>query len=152
MDHRDPSPALTQVNARRRPGRHIGTTFRREPRFMHELAVSQALLTQVDRVARQHGGAPVRRVVLRWGPLSGVEPELLRRAYEVARAGGIASEATLEIERMPVRVECRDCGVDREVPAQRLVCPVCGSWRTRVVSGTELLLQRVELDAPAAAA
>jgi len=119
---------------------------------MHELSVCQALLTEVSRLSRDHGDATVRRIVLRCGPLSGVEPELLRRAFEVARAGGIASAATLEIEATPVRVECRDCDTQGDVPPNKLVCPACGSWRTRVVAGEDLLLQRLEFSAPATAA
>ena len=120
---------------------------------MHELSVCQALLMQVGRLSRDHPEAPVRRIVLRWGPLSGVEPELLRRAFEVARAGGVAAGATLDIETHPVRVECRDCDAQGETPPNKLLCPACGSWRTRVIAGEELLLQRVDFEAaPAAAA
>lgn len=112
---------------------------------MHELAVCQALLTEVERVARDTGAAEVRRVVLRVGPLSGIEPALLRRAFEVARAGGIAATAELSFEAAPVRVRCRECSAEGEVPPNRLLCPSCGSWHTELRAGDELLLQRLEL-------
>lgn len=119
---------------------------------MHELAVCQALLTEVERSARQAGAATVRRVVVRVGPLSGVEPELLARAFEVARAGSIAATAELALQRAPARVRCRDCGSEHEVPPNRLLCGACGSWRTDLRAGDELVLQRVEFAAAAAAA
>ena len=118
---------------------------------MHELAVCQALLTEVGRVARDAGAGPVQRVVLRVGPLSGIEPELLSRAFEVARAG-IADRAELCIELSPVRVRCHDCGAEREVPPNRLTCRDCGSRHTELRAGDELILQRVEFAAAAAAA
>ena len=118
---------------------------------MHELAVCQALLTQVQRVAAEHGAGAVRRIVLKLGPLSGVEPQLLRRAFDVARLGGIAAEAELSIEPIGVRVRCLECGAETDATANRLLCAQCGAWHTQLLSGEELVLQRVEL-APAAAA
>ena len=40
----------------------------------------------------------IERIVLEVGPLSGVEPALLARAFEVARAGSCAAGAALSIE------------------------------------------------------
>ena len=65
---------------------------------MHELAVCQSLLEEVKRVARENGAASVTRIVLKVGPLSGVEADLLRNAYPLAAAGTIAEDAELEIE------------------------------------------------------
>lgn len=119
---------------------------------MHELAVCQALLTEVERAARAAGAVAVRRVVVRVGPLSGVEPALLARAFEVARAGGIAEAAGLDIEAAPVRVRCHDCDTEHEVPPNRLLCGACGSWRTELRAGDELVLRRLEFTAAPAAA
>ena len=118
---------------------------------MHELAVCQALLTQVQRVADEHGARSVRRVVVKVGPLSGVEPQLLRHAFDVARLGGIAAEAELSIEPTGVRVRCLECHAETDATASRLLCGRCGAWHTQLLSGEELVLQRVEL-APAEAA
>jgi hydrogenase nickel incorporation protein HypA/HybF len=113
---------------------------------VHELAVCQGLLREVDRVAAEHGAASVERIVLQVGGLSGVEPPLLQRAFEVARAGTIAALAELEIRAGPVVVECRQCGTRGEVPVNRLLCPACRDWRVRVVEGEELLLLNVEIE------
>ncbi len=119
---------------------------------MHELAVCQALLTEVQRVAREARAGAVRRVVLRVGPLSGVEPQLLARAFDIARAGGNAAQAELHIEPAAVRVRCLECDAEQDATARRLVCGRCGSFRTRLLAGDELILQRVEFAAAAAAA
>ena len=112
---------------------------------MHELAVCQALLEQVQQLTLKCQAERVTRVVIRVGPLSGVEPQLLVRAFEVARAGGVAATAELCIEPAPVRIRCLACDAESEVPPNRLVCAGCGHWRTRVVSGDELRLDRLEL-------
>ena len=112
---------------------------------MHELAICQALLDEVGRVARERRAERVAAVRVRCGALAGVEPGLLERAYEVARAGTLAEDAILTIEESPVRVYCPRCGSESEAAPQRLLCGSCGDWRTEVVSGDELLLMSVEL-------
>lgn len=118
---------------------------------MHELALCQALLSEVERLSRDQRGATLRRIVVKMGPLAGVEPALLRSAFEFARAGGAADAAELAIEPSPVRVQCLQCSAESDVAPNRLVCAVCGSYRTRLLCGDELTLQRLEFQAAAAA-
>jgi hydrogenase nickel incorporation protein HypA/HybF len=112
---------------------------------MHELSVCQALLDQVEALARTHHASRVERIVLQVGPLSGVEGELLRTAYPIAAAGTVAEDAELVLEAVPVRVRCRTCGHESDAAPNRLVCGQCGDYRTDLASGDELLLARVEL-------
>lgn len=115
---------------------------------MHELSICLSLLDQVKRLARDHGAERVERIVLRIGPLSGVEAPLLRHAYPLAAAGTIAADAELEFEPAPVRVHCIDCGDETEAAANRLLCTSCGSHHTRLTSGDEMLLASLEMSVP----
>ena len=117
---------------------------------MHELSVCQGLMTQLEALVAQHQARAVVRVVLRIGPLSGIELPLLQNAFPIAAAGSAAAGAQLVAEPLPVRVACRACGAESEVPANRLLCGACGDWQTRVISGDEMLLASVELDIPEA--
>jgi len=120
---------------------------------MHELSVCQALVRQLRDIAREQHAARITRVVVQIGPLSGVEPELLRHAYPVASAGSPAADAALILEALPIRIHCESCGADSDAAANRLLCGACGDYRTRLISGDELLLASVELEAePASAA
>ena len=112
---------------------------------MHELSLCQGLLRQVEKVAAENRAAAVERILLRVGGLSGVEPPLLERAFEIAREGTIAAGAELEIEHGPVVVKCRQCGGSGQVPVNRLLCPNCGDWRVLVTQGEELLLLSMEI-------
>ena len=62
---------------------------------MHELAICQALIEQVEAVAREQDAVQVVQVRIGIGPLSGVEPQLLEQAFQLARAGSIATTASL---------------------------------------------------------
>ncbi len=113
---------------------------------MHELAVCQGLLNQVEAIARCKGAERVVSLTVRIGPLAGVEPALLQDAFALATAGTPAAAAVLSIERTAVQVQCRECG-EKTLPRTTncLVCQSCGSWRTRVLEGEEMYLTRVEL-------
>jgi hydrogenase nickel incorporation protein HypA/HybF len=113
---------------------------------MHELAVCQALIQQVDAIARERHAQRVISIVVRIGPLAGVEPGLLRSAYSIASAGTLAEDANLVLEQSSVRVRCLECGGESEVLSNRLLCGFCGQWRTEVLTGEELLLASVELE------
>jgi hydrogenase nickel incorporation protein HypA/HybF len=113
---------------------------------MHELSVCNALVTQVELIAAQNGAGRVARIELEVGPLSGVEPDLLRRAYPLAIAGTVAAEAELIIDIPDVVVRCTDCETESSVPPNRLLCGRCGDFRTQIISGEELILKRLELE------
>ena len=112
---------------------------------MHELAICQALISQVEEVVRERS-ARVKRVLVGIGPLSGVEPRLLEDAYPLASAGTCADGSQLATELINVRVRCRACSVESDAAANRLLCGACGDWRTDLLSGDELMLLRVELE------
>lgn len=113
---------------------------------MHELSVCLSLMQQVENIAREHNAIRVTRIVLDVGPLSGVESELLRNAYPIAAAGTAAETAELVIETADVVVRCSQCDGESTVPPNKLLCGACGGFKTRVISGDELTLLRVELD------
>jgi hydrogenase nickel incorporation protein HypA/HybF len=112
---------------------------------VHELSVCQALIGQVEGIAREHRATGVTLIRLQIGPLAGVEPQLLEQAYPLASAGTTAAGAQLVIERLPIKVRCRQCGAETPAEANRLLCGSCGDWHTTVISGDEMILTSVEL-------
>ncbi len=115
---------------------------------MHELAICQSLIDQVEVIALERNAVCVTSIVVAMGPLSGVEAQLLKNAYPVASAGTVAEHAELIIETLPVRVKCSLCGSESDALPNKLICKQCGDWRTTLVSGDELMLMSVELERP----
>ena len=112
---------------------------------MHELSVCLSLLGQLESIARENNAEAITRVELELGPLCGVEAELLRNAYPIAVAGTLAEDADLVIDEGELIVECSTCGARSHAVPNRLVCGSCNDFRTKVVSGADMLLRRVEL-------
>lgn len=113
---------------------------------MHELAVCQDIIAQVEQIAAQHKAVAVHQIQLDIGPLSGVEAPLLEAAFPIASAGSVAQNAELKIEISPIVVSCRSCKQKTTASANDLTCKKCGNWQTDLVSGDEMILKRVELD------
>jgi hydrogenase nickel incorporation protein HypA/HybF len=111
---------------------------------MHELSICQELVGRVARLAAQHASV-VTRVYIGVGPLAGVEAEMLRHAYPLACVGTTVEGSDLAIEEIPLRVRCDACGEETSATLPRLVCATCGSARTSLASGDELMLMRVEM-------
>lgn len=105
-----------------------------------------SLLEQVQAIAAERNASQVTRIELKVGPLSGVESELLRSAWPMASAGTIAVDAEFIIDEADIVVRCSACNAETPARANRLVCGDCGDFRTTVVSGEEMILQRVELE------
>jgi len=113
---------------------------------MHELAICQSLISQVEDIASEHQAKKVISILVQIGPLSGAEAPLIKSAYPIAAAGTVAEQAILEIETMPIRVQCNNCHEETIAKVNRLICGKCGDFHTKLISGDEMLLASLELD------
>ena len=114
---------------------------------MHELSVCWALISEVERLAQEAGEDSIVHIAIRVGELSGTDPSLLLRAFEVARLGTKAVHAYLTIERCDPRVKCTECGLENVTRPNRLLCAFCGSFRVKGIGGDELSIAAVEFAA-----
>lgn len=113
---------------------------------MHELAICQSLMEQVESIAHERDAKRVTSITIGMGPLSGVEFQLLKNAYPIASAGTVAADAELVIEHLPIRVRCNQCGSESDALPNKLTCKQCGDWRTTLISGDEMMLMSLELE------
>lgn len=68
---------------------------------MHEYSIVGALIEQCEEQAIANDANKVTRVAIKVGILSGVEPALLRTAFETFKLEGICHDAVLEITEQP---------------------------------------------------
>jgi len=113
---------------------------------MHEYSLVQALLKRIEAEARAHGARAVHRVVVRIGPLAGVERDLFTTAFDVCREGTLCGAAELAIDGEDVEWRCESCGA--AIPqGSVLACPSC-NLPARLAGGDALILERIELEVP----
>ncbi len=99
-------------------------------------------------------GARVAAVSIRVGAMSGVIPEALGFAWDVATQGSPLAGAALRIDHIPAAVHCPSCEREIEIAGYKMRCPVCDTPTPRIVRGRELDILSLELhdDTPAQAA
>ena len=122
---------------------------------MHEVSLVQSLLEQVDRIVTEQGGRAAVEVRVEIGPLSGVEPLLVkaafdqltgRRSHETSVRALTSLATTLIIDEVPLTARCGSCHTEFIVERFRFVCPHCGLRETNVVRGDAFRLMSVTVD------
>ena len=112
---------------------------------MHELSIAVRVVETLTEDLADHAG-DVTSVRLRVGALSGVVPDALRFAWDVACRDTRLDGSTLEIDEVVTRIWCDACGREQTVPGVfRMSCPICGEPASSVVAGRELEILSVEM-------
>jgi len=111
---------------------------------VHEYSIIAALVDKVEAIARERKAVAVRRLLVRIGELSGVEPELLATAYTTFRVQTICEDAEMTILPVAARWMCSGCrrGIQR---GEILRCAACGA-PGKLAEGDEIILERVEME------
>ena len=111
---------------------------------MHEVAIVNDLFRIILDVAEKEQLNRVDKVHFQVGRMMQVVPELFRFAFDSAKERTIASGAELEIEFLPVRMECRHCGHAFNVEDQTFACPKCRGVDLKLLQGKELFIKSIE--------
>ena len=114
---------------------------------MHELAITQGILSVVLEAAEQHNSRRVKRIDLVIGDLSGYVDDSVQFYFDILSRDTPAAGAKLQFRRQPAMAECLDCGHRFRAAAPLLpVCPVCEGYRLQVTGGKEFYVESIEVD------
>lgn len=113
---------------------------------MHELSIIASLFEILEERASEQKAKGITSVKLQVGALSGVVPELLKSSFDIYKKDTIADGADLEIRNVPLRIQCEECGAEEDHDDYQLMCSKCGSSRIKMISGTDLILEKMELE------
>lgn len=113
---------------------------------MHELSVVESILEITLRHAASAGAGRVTDLHLVIGDLSSVIDDSLRFYWDLISKGTAAEGASLHFKRVPIGVECLDCGTRYEAHKGDLSCVGCRGERIRIVAGREFFLEAIEVD------
>ncbi len=114
---------------------------------MHEYSLIMSLLSRVEEEARRHGALQVHALAIRVGDLSGVDPDLLTGAYEIARDGTPCAGAELRITRVPAHWSCPRCR-RTFAPGEVLRCADCAASAVLSDGADALTLDSIEMEVP----
>ena len=113
---------------------------------MHELSIVASLFEIMEKKAQEKGSKKIITVKLQVGKLSGVVPEFLMTAFDMYKKDTIAKDATLEILEVPFKIQCKTCNKTIAKDDFLFICPDCGSQDLKTLAGTELIIEKMELE------
>lgn len=113
---------------------------------MHEYSIVASLVDRVGREVDARPGAVARKLHVRIGELAGVDPDLLRTAFDTFRVRSACAEAELELIHVPAAWRCTHCELPIAAGAV-LRCPRCDR-PARLASGDDIILERIEMEVP----
>ena len=85
----------------------------------------------------------IARMVLEIGQFSGVEPQLLRMAFEVIVSGTVLEKAEIEILTPPLLLYCRACETEYLAELDDLRCQACLGGEFDVLQGREMRVKSI---------
>ncbi len=113
---------------------------------MHELSIAESVLDIVRQYVPGEKAGAVKSVKMKVGTLAGVVTDSLEFCFNAIIQGTPLQGAALEIERIPLVLECHNCGLSSEHDVGSFLCPGCGSGSVAVKSGQELQVTEIELE------
>ena len=114
---------------------------------MHEASIAQHIVDSLsERIESGAVDGIVRRIFLRVGRMTAVVPSNLIFMFEVIAKDTPLDGAILEIEEVPVRCRCGDCGVESGIDGPFFECPACSSGSVEILSGRELVIESLEVE------
>ena len=113
---------------------------------MHELSIVLSIIDEIGEQSEARDLHGVEVVHLKVGVFSGVDPNALLFAWELACEGTPFAQSRLDIETVPLVIHCTVCGQDRTPPSlYQLCCPQCETPSHTVVTGRELEVVSLEV-------
>jgi len=113
---------------------------------MHEYSIVQALLNQIEDVAKENEATKVTKIVTKIGVMSGVEPHLLEIAFNTFKEGTICDSADFVMNIQPLTIRCKSCNTTTELKEAHYCCSECESLEVEVIDGEEMFLMSLEME------
>ncbi len=113
---------------------------------MHEYSIIQALINQVENIAKENGAKEVKKIIIKIGVMSGVEVELLKIAYDTFKEiSPFTKSSKLIINLQKVKIKCLECNSENELKKSEYLCPKCKSDKLDIIDGEDMYLESLEM-------
>ncbi|WP_040211290.1 hydrogenase maturation nickel metallochaperone HypA [Clostridium polynesiense] len=113
---------------------------------MHELSVTENIIKICTEEAVKHKVTAVKCINLQIGELSGLIPKCIQYYFDIASKGTPIEGALLNVEKIPVEINCVCCGYEGRLIKDKYNCPQCGSYDVKIIRGREFLIKSMEVD------
>ncbi len=113
---------------------------------MHEYSIVGSLIDACEENAKANVATKVTKVVVKIGVMSGVEPELLKTAFDTFKEQTICDGAEFIMNIQPVVIKCNSCLNESILKKLEYSCPICKSIELDITDGEDMYLMQLELE------
>ena len=113
---------------------------------MHEWTICKAIIKQLEQQATNKHFTQVKKIILKLGELSCIDPNVLSFNFSLASQQTVAEQAVLEFVTVASLAKCLACLQTYSANTIHTVCPMCGSVETQLIQGQELIIQSIEVE------
>lgn len=114
---------------------------------MHEYSLALNLIETVEGEGIKRNAKKIERILLKVGKFSGVEPLLLSHSFEILKKENERlKNAILEIEVENPEIKCKNCGKIFESEDFPFICPECGNPFTEMMKGSDIIIEKIEME------
>ncbi len=113
---------------------------------MHELSLCQDLLDIIIKKGEDYKAKKITLIKLKFGAMTMVDETSLRFYFQELSKNTIAENGTVIFERTEITIRCKNC---REVSILKdifIICPLCSSMDTELLSGNEMIIENIEVE------
>jgi hydrogenase nickel incorporation protein HypA/HybF len=111
---------------------------------MHELRIAEDLSAIVFEAANNENLSRVTQVNIIFGQLIQIVPDIFESAFTEIVRNSIAEGSELDIEILPVRMKCMNCGNEFLVRDNTFACNICSNTDLGIIQGKELYIKSIE--------
>ncbi|MGD0755311.1 MAG: hydrogenase maturation nickel metallochaperone HypA [Bacteroidales bacterium] len=111
---------------------------------MHEIGIAEDLSLIVLDTAKKENLSKVTKVNISFGQLVQIVPDIFEFVFRETVRNSVAQDAEIDIEIIPVKVKCKNCGNDFQVTDYLFACNVCYSTDIKIIQGKELFITSIE--------
>ncbi len=113
---------------------------------MHELPVTQGMLSIALEHAQKAGAQKITAINLTIGEMSGIVDDSVQFYFDFLSKDTLAQGASLHFQRVPARFHCQACDQDFSLSDGQWACPHCGEWSVEIVAGREFYVESIEVE------
>lgn len=110
---------------------------------MHELGIVYQLIKTVDNIKIEQNVSEIEGITLQIGEMTDIVPKFIEEAWKVSVPETDYKNTKMQIEIIPARAKCSDCGYEDSVKNLGLNCPECSGSNFKIVSGREFLIKEI---------
>ena len=113
---------------------------------MHELAVTESILSIAEKHAKQADANRVTDIHIVIGKLSSIVDDSVQFYWDIIAQNTLCAGAALHFTRKSAQLICLDCNKEYTLEDELTTCPYCSSAHVKVLSGDEFWLDSIEIE------